>query len=77
METMYVLHPGCVRSQHDGQYHHIGASRLAELYRIPPGRWVVYDADLHDPSRKPSDWVLVHLFPRDSGRYELPEPAPA
>lgn len=76
METMYVLHPGIVRS-HEGQYHHIGASRLADLYRIPTGHWVVYDAELHDPTRKPCDWVLVHLFPRDDGAYRLPESARA
>lgn len=74
MQTMYVLHPGIVRDSASGELHHVGASRLAELYGLPEGRWVVYDSREHN-APPPAGWVLVHLHPREDANYLLPEAA--
>lgn len=68
----YVLHPGPVVSQTDGQTHHISAHQLARLYGVRPVDCVVVfpnsprlgDLRLRD---------LIHLYPRYDGDYRLPE----
>lgn len=74
MMTRYVLHPGPVRSKTDGDVHHISASQLIMLYRVNPRDCVVYPEGDAFRQRfwqdQPGD---VHLYPRTSGNYTLPE----
>lgn len=63
MEKKYILVPGWITSQTDGDRHFIGASRLAELYGVPMGECVIAG----DVSRKVT--ALEILRPLNSGRY--------
>lgn len=73
MAVKYVLHPGYVRSQYDGQTHFISGKRLADLYRLPHHSYTIYPQD--DVRRR--QWRdppgAIHLFPRSTGDYTLPE----
>lgn len=62
----FIIHPGAVYSQNDGQRHIIGVGRLIELYRLPPRMCVEYGR--HMPDRGGD----VHLEPRWDGDYSLP-----
>lgn len=66
-EPRYVLHPGIVFSRTDGDVHHVGARRLADLYGVNPRRAEVYDEHARYPDN------AIHLYPDDSGRYKLPK----
>lgn len=66
----YVLHPGYVRSQTDGQEHFIGGPRLARLYGIDIRQPNVVFGDV--PAYKKQDGD-VHLRPRHDGNYKLPK----
>lgn len=70
----YIIHPGWVRSENDGDLHYISARTLMSLYQL----------NLHDPSihyvvdqdgrgfgicETPGD---IHLYPRADGDYSLP-----
>lgn len=63
---MYVIHPGKVISKNDGQEHHVGAQRLAQLYGIHGG-WVIYRPEATYPS-------AVHLYPDPTGVYDKLNP---
>lgn len=65
----YALHPGNVRSKHDGDTHYISAGALMRLYKVSPLYVVVYDENLH--SRYWDEYI--HLFPREDGNYKLKE----
>ena len=45
MTARYLLCPGQVQSASDGQWHHVSASQLAMLYRVPLGDCLVLPAD--------------------------------
>jgi hypothetical protein len=66
-EKRFVIHPGSVRSRHDGDVHFVGFLELARLYGVNP-------ADCLDASTVPH-WAwpkgAVHLFPGYSGDYSL------
>lgn len=63
----YILHPGWIRSKHDGDSHYITAPMLWSLYGVPPAQCRVYD-----PARKGEEGE-VHLYPRYNGNYTLPQ----
>lgn len=65
----YVLHPGYVISEADGDRHFIGGPRLARLYGVDV-RQCVY-GDMPDYRQESGD---IHLLPKHSGNYTLPEP---
>lgn len=63
MQRWYVLHPGLVTSENDGQRHWVSAHELVRLYRLPGNRCYVYSrgAVYSDDA--------IHLHPRHSGDY--------
>lgn len=63
----YVLHPGYVTSQHDGDSHFIGGPRLARLYGVDIRQCVF--GDVPEYREQAGD---VHLHPRYDGDYALP-----
>jgi hypothetical protein len=67
----YVLHPGYMRSKHDGDEHFIGGPRLARLYSVDIRDCVYGDVRTYAP--REGD---IHLCPRFDGDYRLPEPPP-
>jgi hypothetical protein len=73
----YVVVPGWVRSQYDGQEHHISAGQLMYLYGVSPADCVVgkYDLlrrEMRDAygGRVPDDWP--RLYPLYDGNYKAP-----
>lgn len=75
-DPRYILCPGDVISDTDGDIHFISAVRLVKLYRLPREATVVYVSRtghypigfVPDPERD------VVLRPDPTGRYTLPEP---
>lgn len=71
----YVLHPGYVHSQTDGQRHFITSTELRLLYRVSRNAVVVVCH--HSPAKRigfrprPDD---INLYPRNDGNYQLPCP---
>jgi hypothetical protein len=67
-DKRYMLHPGYVFSQTDGDRHWVSADRLADLYGVPMGQCCI--------ERCPTDGLrrggLIHLTPRTDGDYTLP-----
>lgn len=63
--TRYVLWPGEVISQNDGDRHYIGVGQLRNLYRIPPDAHVV-NGDESGFRPLPGD---VDCWPRYDGDY--------
>lgn len=76
----YLLVPGLVRSQKDGETHHVSASKLAMLYgvrmdecfELPQAHphYALSRRDLLDTVQRGE---LIALAPRDDGVYKLPE----
>lgn len=89
MTARYLLCPDTVRSRTDGQWHHVSASQLAMLYRVPMDACVVLSGDWSGPGveRRREDLLdrvrrgeLIELRPRFDGNYTppaVPAPAPA
>jgi len=73
MNKKYAVHPGFVMSQNDGQEHFINGPRLADLYQLKPGEYIIWDDS--DPARtKGLLWDdFHHLFPDYYGRYGRPD----
>ena len=65
--TRYILHPGWVTSQNDGDRHYITAVRLLGLYGVHPALCRIYDPKVKDKEGE------VHLYPRYDGNYSLPQ----
>ena len=70
MTKKYVLHPGAVISNTDGQVHYISAPRLANLYGVDIKECAVADARYDTFTGN----GLTRLFPRYNGDYTLPDP---
>ena len=82
MTAKYALHPGPVTSKRDGDRHFIDAHQLAFLYRVRPSECVVVPWNV-EPGRELQRQLLleriermnlIHLHPRASGNYTLPDP---
>lgn len=67
--TRYVIAPGWVVSQRDGDRHWISAGDLLRLYRVPPNAPVlVLDENRHGYRPEPDDYLCE---PRFDGKYPL------
>lgn len=67
----YVLHPGHVTSQTDGQRHYITSMQLAKLYGVSLREcWIVRSGEFWAGGRDTDR--LIHLYPRYDGDYTLP-----
>lgn len=80
MKPRYVVCPGEVTSQTDGQRHYIGAMQLMRLYGVRPEECEIYE---------PAPWWtqsyylevekrqqgMIRLYPRYDGDYSLPSNA--
>lgn len=63
----FVLVPGEIESQTDGQVHRITSKQLARLYGVNPAECVVDTGREQDRGR----WLgLPRLYPRYDGQYE-------
>jgi hypothetical protein len=62
----YALHPGLVRSETDGDWHHIGFEKLRALYGLKREDCILWDS-LGVWGYRWEDFV--HLFPRSDGDY--------
>lgn len=85
MAAVYLLCPGWVTSQADGQDHYLAAADLARLYGVPMSECVVLPGALAFHSRYTRGQLLarvdagdlVALRPRHDGDYRLPQSAAA
>lgn len=62
----YVLHPGFVTSQTDGQRHFINGCKLASLYGVN-----YFECVFGDVSGFKEEEGDIHLRPQSSGNYQL------
>lgn len=77
----YLLCPGWVTSQTDGQSHYVGAHELARLYGVRKTDCIVApsgDGPVNSRIRaalmgRVNDGELVALYPRYGGGYQLPD----
>jgi hypothetical protein len=71
----FVLYPGFVRSQTDGDQHYITAEQLARLYMLERGTWIVYQPprafDRAASYRRDPYEGLKAIFPRSDGKYPI------
>ena len=65
----FAVYPGGIRSQRDSNIHHIGFTRLCELYNVPPALCV----DMSRPENRVGRDLskLVALRPSYRGNYTL------
>ncbi len=70
VKKRYALHPNIVRSQNDGDQHHISAAALARLYGVSLGECVVWGD--RNEGRNHDDFI--HLYPNRNGNYTLSPP---
>lgn len=71
MEKKYVLSPGYIESQSDGDIHYINATTLASLYGVDMRECYVQYRDRRYHSEKQERAKLIWLFPRRSGDYSV------
>lgn len=71
MENRVFIHPGEVVSKNDGQAHFINHEKLARLYGLRPGDYIVWRGDTTDRRFMPRRSDL-HLYPDYFGEYKLP-----
>lgn len=70
----YVVHPGWVISQSDGQRHWVGYPRLVRLYGVNPKECIDAQSQAGTLGFSTSQWAkLKHLFPSRTGNYTLRE----
>lgn len=70
----YHVFGGEVVSQNDGDIHHIGPRRVAELYRVHPNDCRFFD-DPFDRTYRGfwDESQAIDLYPDPSGKYDLSE----
>lgn len=66
----YLVIPGYIISQNDGQRHFIGASQLISLYKVNPEECVI-DTERRGLQNEYKD--LIRLEPNYMGNYKIPE----
>lgn len=69
MEKKYLLCPGYVISQNDGDRHFIGADELARLYGVPMSECSIFDERIQMIRNTDG---LIQLHPRSNGDYTRP-----
>lgn len=67
VQTKYVVYPGEIASQKDGDRHFVSSRELMRLYGVHPEECIVSCAGR--PSRITED--LIPLFPRYDGNYSI------
>jgi len=67
----FVLYPGYVISQYDGQKHYISAIQLARLYGVLFSECVVVYLDSLSSLKGRDLSGLMPLFPKEDGDYRL------
>lgn len=65
----YVICPGPIRSQTDGDTHYVGADALMRLYGVRPWECTIYPENDRGWRRPP---FSVYLEPQYDGNYSLP-----
>ena len=70
----YLLCPGWIQSQTDGDWHYVKANQLITLYKVNPSECIVMPKNIAGYS--PSDELII-LSPKYNGQYIVPEKAPA
>ena len=65
----YVICPGPIRSQTDGDTHYVGVQALINLYGVRPGEAIIYPDNDRGWRRPP---FSVYLEPQYDGNYSLP-----
>jgi len=70
-DTRYVILPGWVRPQADGEYHYVTAQKLANLYGVPirARNVVVVTEDNERGFRRQNN--DIYLCPKQDGDYTL------
>ena len=72
----YVIYPGEVVSESDGEKHFIGAEQLARLYGVDLTECMVVDDRRKFTPASMMSWRkdsgLIHLYTRSDGDYKLP-----
>lgn len=72
-ETRYVVFPGYVISQSDGQRHYVNAKELIGLYGIDPNDCIIIDrTNPASPVYKERQGD-IRLVPKANGDYTIPE----
>lgn len=67
MRLKYLLMPGTIKSQTDGELHSISYSQLTRLYKVLFSSCMVYTPR----TVKPEIYArLIKLYPREDGNYE-------
>lgn len=64
----YLVVPGWVKSQNDGEMHFVNAPRLMQLYRVSPHECLVVN-DRDEAIERGFGGDLLVLLPDPSGRY--------
>ena len=68
----YMIHPGEVVSQFDGEIHYIEFSQLVKLYGVNPDECILADVRRPETLYGLNMNDYIHLYPRSDGKYELP-----
>ena len=66
-DFIYIIHPGDVISQSDGDKHYVGYSDLIRLYHLPYSCTFVEDVQGVTVVGKRA----IHLYPDSSGEYDI------
>ncbi len=69
MEIKYLICPGKIISETDGDEHYISAQRLIELYGVNPEECKIVDSPQSAFGLKWNDYI--ELRPRTDGNYKL------
>lgn len=70
----FLVLPGVVYSQTDGQRHWVGAFELIHLYGVDRADCVIRQMGLHEPPLNLDSYRgMIVLEPRYDGDYTLPE----
>lgn len=77
MKPKYVVCPGMVTSQTDGQEHYVGPMQLMRLYGVRPEECEIYEPASWWPwsyyvQAEERQQGLIRLCPRYDGDYSLP-----
>lgn len=67
--TIYVLHPGVIHSQADGEVHRVSCGDLCRLYKVPKAAKTIDATAQQALQGIDKDVTLVHLYPSSIGRY--------
>lgn len=74
MTKKYILHPGGITSERDGQLHYVSAAALAKLYSVDMSKCIVVTRhNALGKLRGMDTSKMIKLYPSYDGDYSLPE----